>query len=699
MSLGLHIGAEAIPSQPYQQSFFPPVPTQGGLYTTYTITCTDQPSVLFPNPHTPSDCPSPTISHSGSSAENSSHYTDDEDVDPSSTQPFYAQEFTAEPAFIEHCSFLDTTPIFSSQLTIGYGVARITFIENLIWDCVDKVYAIYDEPANRTTGLPTSVPLEQLVYDGLIHGLCNEIVILPIVAAIQKLPEGQARHQADLIPFPLFMAEMLRRMKSSYFLLLTAMRYITDIESAIRSSRERAQCGWCRSGAYGCDHSTFADPSSTSRFSRGRVSNSRKIRGDDPKFANGIPLSQFSKPDPLSSLADPRKVFLGALILANKFHRDRSIGNKSWATLIGLPLEEVHSAERAVGQALGWTLSRPWVQGTKGDDDRVQLPGSTNPTLAEPLFATNSSEVERYGVKALRDASQLPLSSRSNESSPDSLVDVSVSIGITGPEDESNQSTPQRPRSRTLSISPESLRTTPKQDYRSLTPTRSVLSRLSNPIKKSNTAPYVLQPSAYGHGQETQDALEEIISQNDQLSSSVQTSQGFIDSFMETTPTLEPTRPKRKASEDFGPVSHLRRGTRGERLPVVSPSDSYLSYPCPPTASSSRSSTPSRHNSYSQFRHSDRNGSSRDHTDFEYSCPELSPTSTATTSPSIGLLTRTNTPGNLDAMVISDESQPSQRSGISRSSTHGHLGHLQMHGPPHGKRPLRRGSSIGPLVH
>ncbi|PVF98231.1 hypothetical protein CPB86DRAFT_688255, partial [Serendipita vermifera] len=52
----------------------------------------------------------------------------------------------------------------------------------------------------------------------------------------------------------------------------------------------------------------------------------------------------------------PRKAFLGALILANKFHRDRSIGNKSWATLIGLPLEEVHSAERAVGEALGWML-------------------------------------------------------------------------------------------------------------------------------------------------------------------------------------------------------------------------------------------------------------------------------------------------------------------------------------------------------
>ncbi|KAG8802218.1 hypothetical protein FRC17_006464, partial [Serendipita sp. 399] len=170
---------------------------------------------------------------------------------------------------------------------------------------------------------------------------------------------------------------------------------------------------------------------------------------------------------------------------------------------------------------------------------------------------------------------------------------------------------------------------------------------------------------------------------------------------MEATPTLEPTRSKRKASEkeeeEFGPVSHLRRGARGERVPVASPSltaafppvpplsDSYLSYPYPPppssTASSSSSSasstrcpTPSRQQPLLRSL-SDRNLPHshlhpRDHVDFEESCPELSPASTATTtSPFMGPLTRTNTPGNLDAMIVVEESRPYSSSSSSSSAS------------------------------
>ncbi|CAG7853873.1 SubName: Full=Uncharacterized protein {ECO:0000313/EMBL:KIM31660.1} [Serendipita indica DSM 11827] len=641
MSEGFAPWPQALAGQSSEQCYIPTVPSQGGLYTTYTITCADHPS--SPGPSSPMDrkALSPTLSQSGSSAGNSSVDHEEElIVETSQINPQYTQQFSEEPSHIEYCSLVDTPPIYSLRSSIGYGIARIIFIEKLIWNCALQIYGIYGAPTTREPGPTSSISLEVLVQTGLVHGLCNEIVILPIMAAIQKGP-GSMSNQADMIPFPMFMAEMLRRMKASYFLLQTAMRYVLDIESQIRSTRERAACGWCRSGIFGCDHSTYAEPSSSSRFSRGRISNGKQLRQD----LTSVPTSTFTKFDPLYPLVDPRKAFLGALILANKFHRDRSIGNKSWASLIGLPLEEVHSAERAVGSALGWTLSRPWVQEAK--ENGTWVPGSLDPTFSEPLFATNEQEVARYGVKALRDCKQLPPPIRLDQLSSETQFAPPLTSSIETDGEVTPDATPRRPRSRTLT-SADSRPIVPLPARQQTIDTQPV--RKANPLRKAATAPFVLQPNATASQQMSPEFLWSETPCKSTTSS--------FDTFTDTTPTLEPTRSKRKASQDYGHISLLRRGFSGQRLPVQSPSDSDLPSPSPSHASCSSHSSSVGTGAATrtrQIRQRSVISESGDDT-----CPELSPSTRSSTSPSVGLLTRTNTPGSLDAVMMMDDVHQSQ---------------------------------------
>lgn len=459
------------------------------------------------------------------------------------------------------------------------------------------------------------------------------------MAAIQKSQGDLTQHQADHIPFPLFVAEMLRRMRASYFLFRTAMQYVLDIERQIRMARERAKCGWCLSGVYGCDHFEAPERSVASRFSKGRTAINRKSKSG---VSGVIPASHFTKSDPLFPLADPRKAFLGALILANKFHRDRSIGNKSWATLIGLSLEEVHGAERAVGQALGWTLSRPWVRNEK-DANGAWKAGPTHPSFAEPLFATTDAEVDRYGVKELRDKANLPPpfeSTRitavlSSEQTLKSSVDRNGTI----------QSSKALRRSRSQSILSEDRRIAPlphRQQSLNQTP------KMSNPIKKASSAPFVLQPFASGYGDGPQAVREEMVD-------SVMFSEwcayphrtdaaASADGWMDATPTIDQFRSKRKATQDFGPTPLFRRGKQGQRMPVRSPKALLL----PP----SNSSTSLSNEYQSQWDMCDTDDA--EDADPDGMPPELSVDTPTASSPSVGLLTRTNTPASLDTVAMSE---------------------------------------------
>lgn len=133
MSLGFAPWPQAALEQSNEQCYIPTVPSQGGVYTTYTISCAHHP--LSPPPSSPTDrkALSPTLSHSGSSAGNSSIDREEElIVETSEINPQYTAEFSEEPSHIEYRSLLDAPPIYSLGSSIGYGIARVIFIEKLI---------------------------------------------------------------------------------------------------------------------------------------------------------------------------------------------------------------------------------------------------------------------------------------------------------------------------------------------------------------------------------------------------------------------------------------------------------------------------------------------------------------------------------------------------------------------------------------
>jgi hypothetical protein len=71
-----------------------------------------------------------------------------------------------------------------------------------------------------------------------------------------------------------------------------------------------------------------------------------------------VHLSPTSAPSACASsaLLDPRRVLLAAMVLAHKFHLDKTWTNKAWAKVSGLEAREVGRCERTVAIALGHRL-------------------------------------------------------------------------------------------------------------------------------------------------------------------------------------------------------------------------------------------------------------------------------------------------------------------------------------------------------
>jgi hypothetical protein len=196
---------------------------------------------------------------------------------------------------------------------------------------------------------------------------------------------------------------MLRRMRTSAFLLLTAMRWLADLgeKGVIDGVREKMNCAACKSHFQGCrhmpDHLAFLEPEQSSyqnRYTRmGRVPPGKKERPSKKKHLQDgktITLEPQQQPQrqqqeqkpkvpviekirdgsedftalesfALAPLEDPKKTVLGALVMAAKWHRDKTVGDKIWGTIVGLTTEEVGRAERALAMGLAWEMSRGWV--------------------------------------------------------------------------------------------------------------------------------------------------------------------------------------------------------------------------------------------------------------------------------------------------------------------------------------------------
>lgn len=70
---------------------------------------------------------------------------------------------------------------------------------------------------------------------------------------------------------------------------------------------------------------------------------------------------------------DPRRTFIAALVLANKFAQDKCYSNRTWAKLVGLKPREISRCERALGDTLRWRL---WVCTTPESHARLRRDGS-----------------------------------------------------------------------------------------------------------------------------------------------------------------------------------------------------------------------------------------------------------------------------------------------------------------------------------
>ena len=190
-------------------------------------------------------------------------------------------------------------------------------------------------------------------------------------------------------------------MRTSAFLLLTAMRWVSDLgeNGVIDGVREKMSCAACKSHFQGCrhmpDHLAFLEPenlSSSNRYARmGRVPPGKKERPSKKKHLQDGKTAtleqqqqqqqQEQKPKTpvvekirdgseeftalesfaLAPLEDPKKTVLGALVMAAKWHRDKTVGDKIWGSIVGLTTEEVGRAERALAMGLAWEMGRGWV--------------------------------------------------------------------------------------------------------------------------------------------------------------------------------------------------------------------------------------------------------------------------------------------------------------------------------------------------
>ncbi|KAG8747765.1 hypothetical protein FRC12_014005 [Ceratobasidium sp. 428] len=78
--------------------------------------------------------------------------------------------------------------------------------------------------------------------------------------------------------------------------------------------------------------------------------------GMPPAQLSSAPASTTTASAHASALLDPRRVLLAAMVLAHKFHLDKTWTNKAWGKISGLSPIEVGRCERTVAIALGHRL-------------------------------------------------------------------------------------------------------------------------------------------------------------------------------------------------------------------------------------------------------------------------------------------------------------------------------------------------------
>ncbi|CAB4417580.1 unnamed protein product [Rhizophagus irregularis] len=111
---------------------------------------------------------------------------------------------------------------------------------------------------------------------------------------------------AKIIPLRLFLQETLRRSRTSYSTLQTALFYLFRIKPQISSTSRRTELPLTPSSEYPPD--------------------SNQSQNNDPATCG-------------------RRMFLAALIVASKYLQDRNYSNRAWSKISGLPVHEINANE------------------------------------------------------------------------------------------------------------------------------------------------------------------------------------------------------------------------------------------------------------------------------------------------------------------------------------------------------------------
>jgi len=303
--------------------------------------------------------------------------------------------------------------------------------------------------------LPLNGPSNSTVFTSLAHQLPSPPITPPYLPGTASSPHvstaprilSRAATHCDIssteqarvnaAPLKTFVHEVLRRSRTSYSVLQTALCYIEALRPTIPELVHQEQTGEGIRGEI--DQGVRVLSQDDPRL----VESPKQVDIDDligPHFANSesqfgddAPATVRMLDDSLLMMADstayqvekksgassedlpslpplpspllcPRRTFLASLILASKFMQDKCYSNRAWAKLAGLPAREIGRCERALGEALGWRL---WVGKMPG---YCKLPRSqsTGDICRDNNKATVCSDAPSPVTNVVRRSSTLP---------------------------------------------------------------------------------------------------------------------------------------------------------------------------------------------------------------------------------------------------------------------------------------------------
>jgi hypothetical protein len=243
-----------------------------------------------------------------------------------------------------------------------------------------------------------------------------------------------------LLPIKGFVHEVLRRSRTSGYVLQTALCYIEALRPKISELIRKEKAGETRwkEPELGDRIIPATDAELQQHAEEGmsleNIINTDQCAATEPtpsqdgcvtlmavqSDSDDIPKATqpyHSSVERISPLLCPRRSFLAALILASKFIQDKCYSNRAWAKLSGLSPREIGRCERALGEALEWRLwvgklpvpSQPNTAPANRSLLRTRSESSLQASPSEPFLIWNEAAAQpTVPSRILRRSSTLP---------------------------------------------------------------------------------------------------------------------------------------------------------------------------------------------------------------------------------------------------------------------------------------------------